>query len=148
MKTIATIVVGVDFTPHSLDALDDAIDLASQLGASIVAVHACDLPTAMAFPEQLSTVDPDLTQRALEEASTRLQGVVRERADRGVAIESVLRFGKAWEQIEVVAEERDAGLIVVGAGSHRGALRALLGQNVATTIVRTARTPVLAICSS
>jgi nucleotide-binding universal stress UspA family protein len=52
----------------------------------------------------------------------------------------------AWEEINAVAEEIDADLVVIGTHGRRGLARALLGS-VAEHVVRTGRRPIVTIRS-
>jgi nucleotide-binding universal stress UspA family protein len=143
MLALKKIVVGVDFNPASLRALDHAIELAERLGARVLAVHALETPPIL-FPEDMPT-DSSL-QKRVATAEAALRDVLADRTDRGVLLEPTVRVGKAWQQIEAVADESGADLIVLGAASDgHGLLRTLLGDNVTTTVVRTARKPVLTI---
>ena len=143
MLALKKIVVGVDFNPASLQALDHAIELAERLGARVLVVHALESPPIL-FPEDMAP-DSALPGR-IATAEAALRDVLVDRADRGVMLEPTVRVGKAWQQIEAVADETGADLIVLGAASdRRGVLRTLLGDNVTTTVVRTARKPVLTV---
>jgi len=144
MKTISRILVPLDFGQPSLDALDDAIDLAATLGASVVVMHAYEVsPLLGARPEgPLHTAD--LAEHLAATAASALTSVVRDRANRGVKLDTVVREGPAWQEIDAVAEDTRADLIVLGTHSRHGILRTLLG-NVAERVVRTARKPVLTI---
>jgi nucleotide-binding universal stress UspA family protein len=57
---------------------------------------------------------------------------------------AVLREGVAWEEVNSVAKEIDANLIVIGTHGRRGLARALLGS-VAENVIRTSTVPVLVI---
>jgi nucleotide-binding universal stress UspA family protein len=145
MLTLSKIVVGVDFSAPSLRALDETLELAGRLGASVVVVHALEHPV-ITFPEEMA-LESGLRER-IASAEASLRSVLDDRADRGVTLEPVVRVGKAWQQLEGVAEEEGAGLIVLGGSTDpRSVLRTLLGDNVTTTVVRTAHTPVLTIRS-
>ncbi len=145
MLSLTKIVVGIDFNGPSLRALDHAIELASRLGARVFVVHAVDTPI-LTFPDDMGT-DSGLPRR-IAAAEAALRSVLADRTERGVTLEPVLRVGRAWQQIEAVADENGAGLIVLGAtNEEHGALRTLLGDNVTTTVVRTAHKPVLTIRS-
>jgi nucleotide-binding universal stress UspA family protein len=144
MKKISTILVPVDFSDASLEALDGAIEWAATLGASVVAMHAYELPVVALFPEAaLVTSMAELGRHIAETAETALRGVVEARARSGVRVEIVLREGSASEQIDAVAEEIGADLIVLGAHAGHRFLR-----GVTEHVVRTTNRPVLTVHAS
>ena len=59
-------------------------------------------------------------------------------------MKAILRDGVAWEEVNAVAKEIDANLIVIGTHGRRGLARALLGS-VAENVIRTSTIPVLVI---
>jgi nucleotide-binding universal stress UspA family protein len=76
-----------------------------------------------------------------------LKKTVDQRLGRGIPIDSLLREGVAWEEINAVADEIDADLVVIGTHGRRGLARALLGS-VAEHVVRTGRRPIVTIRSN
>jgi len=142
MMPIKHILVPVDFTDTSGAALDYAIDLASQLGARVTALHAYEIPV-FGFPDGALIATADVTARIGQAAQQALTKEVEQRKGK-VPLESVLRTGVAWEEINAVAADRAADLIVIGTHGRRGLARALLGS-VAENVVRTAKVPVLTI---
>jgi nucleotide-binding universal stress UspA family protein len=74
----------------------------------------------------------------------RLDSVVAGKKISGIPMQAVLREGVAWEEVNAVAKEIDANLIVIGTHGRRGLARALLGS-VAENVIRTSTTPVLVI---
>ena len=73
-----------------------------------------------------------------------LKSAVERCENRGVHVTSVLRDGPPWEEINAVADDLDADLIVLGTHGRRGLRRALLGS-VAENVIRTTTRPVLTI---
>jgi nucleotide-binding universal stress UspA family protein len=144
MKTIQKILVPVDFDEASLRAVDGAIDLAATLGASVVLMHAYEVPIVALFPEGPLTSPAVDSARLAENSAGALRALAEARAGRGVPVEIAVREGVPWQQIEEVADEVDADLIVMGTKGRRGILRALFGS-VAEHVVRTAHQPVLTI---
>jgi nucleotide-binding universal stress UspA family protein len=144
MKKISKILAPIDFTEASLHALDDAIDLAAKLEASVVVMHAYEIPVMGLLPEGAIIASAEEAARVSSSAETSLRLAVESRTNRGVKLESVLREGPAWQEIDAVADEIAADLIVMGTHGRRGILRALLG-NVVEKVVRTAHQPVLTI---
>jgi nucleotide-binding universal stress UspA family protein len=146
MMTISKILVPIDFSETSLKALDQAMELAATVGAMVIVMHAYEIPTMGLglVPEATFVASASDAGRIASIAQSALRGVVDAHADRGVIIESVLREGPAWREIDAVAEEMGADLIVIGTHGRRGIVRALLGS-VADKVVRLAHRPVLTI---
>ena len=104
-----TIVVGTDGSDTARQAVREAVELASALGAST---------------ELVSAYAPGSREEV--EATLREAGAEVEAA--GVAVRTYAREGDAADAILDVAEERGADLIVVGNKGMTGAKRFLLGS--------------------
>lgn len=143
MLNVHRIVVPVDFTETSETALDYAIELAKKFGSSITVLHAYEIPV-FGFPDGALIATADVAANISSAAQQALGRMVDARQNTGVAVEAILRDGVAWEEINRVAEERKADLIVLGTHGRRGLARALLGS-VAENVIRTAKVPVLAL---
>jgi nucleotide-binding universal stress UspA family protein len=144
MKKISKILVPIDFGEISLNALDDALDLALQLGAQVTVMHAYEIPMVGMLPEGVFMATAAEAAGLASTAASGLRAAVESRASRGVKLESVLREGPAWREIDAVADEMGADLIIMGTHGRHGILHALLGS-VAEKVVRTARRPVLTV---
>jgi nucleotide-binding universal stress UspA family protein len=138
------ILVPHDFSEAAEHALSYALDLAGRLGARLTIVHAFEDPYAVAESVQYSAEMLGVIEGA---ARTALDGVVARARRSGVAIEGVLRQGRAWSEIDAAAVAAKADLIVMGTHGRRGVSRALLGS-VAEKVIRTAPCPVLTVHES
>jgi nucleotide-binding universal stress UspA family protein len=135
------ILVPTDFSTAAEAALDEALALATALGASVYLLHAYQLPiTGVPDPVVLAEID----QRVLAWALGELDACIGRRKDRGVTIVPLLRQGDARQAALDVAEEISADLIVMGTHGRHGVARALIGS-VAEAVVRTSRVPVLTV---
>ena len=134
------ILVPTDFTPLSDHALDWAIDLAASVGASVTVMHAYAIPL-VAFPDGAVVPTPESAARIGEAARTALDAAVEKRRSRGVVLTAVLREGEAWAEIQAVADDIDADLVVLGTHGRHGLARVLLGS-VAEHVIRTSHRPV------
>jgi nucleotide-binding universal stress UspA family protein len=143
MKAIEKILVPIDFGETSLHALDYAIDLAKSLGASIIVMHAYEIPV-VGFPDGALITSADVAGKLSSAADSALKSAIEARAGRGVKLETVLRQGIAWEEINEVAQGSGVDLVVIGTHGRRGIARALLGS-VAEKVVRTSTKPVLTV---
>jgi nucleotide-binding universal stress UspA family protein len=146
MPAIRKILAAIDFTEPSDAALDYAIDLAEKLGATVVALHAYEIPI-YGFPDAAFVAPPDIATKMLDAAKAGLDAAVATRANAGVKVQGILREGPPWEVVNTVAGEVGADLIVLGTHGRRGLSRALLGS-VAERVIRTATQPVLAVQSA
>jgi nucleotide-binding universal stress UspA family protein len=143
MKRIQRILVGTDFSAVADHALEQALDLAEQLQAKITLVHAYEIPI-YGFPDGILVATTDLGLQMSRAAQAGLTASIDKHKGRGIEIFSVLRDGPPWEEINAVAADVQADLIVVGTHGRRGIARALLGS-VAERILRTATRPVLVV---
>ncbi|MGD0677738.1 MAG: universal stress protein [Polyangiaceae bacterium] len=106
------IVVGMDFSACAIRALEQALKLANEVGASVACVHAYE--------------DTDGTS-ALDDPAPALCKQIEETifacaASRGkMRVEAIVRRGAPWEKLTNVATELGAEFIVVGADGQRGA---------------------------
>jgi nucleotide-binding universal stress UspA family protein len=143
MKRIQRILVGTDFSAVADHALEQALELAEQLQAKITLVHAYEIPI-YGFPDGILVATTDLGLQMSRAAQAGLSAAIEQHKGRGIEITSVLRDGPPWEEINAVAADVQADLIVVGTHGRRGIARALLGS-VAERILRTATRPVLVV---
>ena len=143
MAAFRRILVATDFTDTSERAIDAALELSNRLGASLTVMHAYEIPV-LGVPDGALIATPELAARLSEAARTALDAVLKRLEGRGVQVAAVLREGVAWEEIEHVADEIDADILVIGTHGRRGLARALLGS-VAENVIRTSHRPVLTI---
>jgi nucleotide-binding universal stress UspA family protein len=131
------IVFATHFGPESLAAAPYAISLAQEFETGLTLLNVMneedfDLPA-----------DP---QVVLQIRMERLRKIVPVDAELGLKPECIVEFGQAAEQILRVAEERSAGLLVLGAKAtgHMGAATHF-GSAIAHKVVSSAICPVLTI---
>lgn len=141
MRLPARILVPFDFSDGSERALQYAVGLAKALGAELVVLHAYEVPV-VGMPDVVATAE--LTTRVVQAADQGLREACAKHAVSGVRLTSQLRAQDPREAIIAVADEMDAGLIVLGTHGRTGLKRLLLGS-VAEFIVRTATRPVLTV---
>jgi nucleotide-binding universal stress UspA family protein len=143
MTDLRRILVPTDFTETSDRALDWAVGVAAKVGGHITLLHAYEIPI-IGFPDGAVIATPEMASRLADASRAALDATVKRLADRGVAVDSLLREGVVWEEINAVADSIQADLIVIGTHGRRGLARALLGS-VAENVVRTATRPVVTI---
>ena len=125
-----SIVVGTDGSDTAGKAVDEAIDLAKSVGATVCLVSAYEpVPQARLREEARQTpADLQWMVNPREEVDATLREASEQAEAAGVTCSIYARQGDPADAILDVAEERGADLIVVGS-SHRGrAGQVLLGS--------------------
>ena len=144
MLQLRQIVVPVDFTDTSDRALSYAVELARKFDSTITVVHAYQIPV-YGFPADGSYITTaDVAAQISTAAQGRLDAIIESQKLSNIPMTGILRDGVAWEEINAVAQEVNADLIIIGTHGRRGLARALLGS-VAENVIRTAKIPVLVI---
>jgi nucleotide-binding universal stress UspA family protein len=142
MRSVNKILVPTDFSPASAAALEAALFLAKKLEASIVLMHAYQLPI-YTYPTAPLVPVADLSAY-VEEAATKALEATASAQRAGIPITTALYLGSAWEQILKAASDHEVGLIVMGSRGLRGLPRALLGST-AERVVRYSPVPVMTL---
>jgi nucleotide-binding universal stress UspA family protein len=127
---IQSIVVGTDGSETAKKAVQEAIELAKQLGASIDIVSAYEPVSSQRLREEARQVPGDVQWMVnpREDVDATLEAAAEEIEAAGVPVERFAREGDPADAILDVAEERGADLIVVGNKGMTGAKRFLLGS--------------------
>lgn len=136
-SSIRRILVPVDFSEASAEALRVARSLAAALGASIEVVHVMEPPSGLLSASQA----PELTPA---EARARLQELAAGSGSGGVAVTARVEDGDARTRIVALAEEQGFDLIAMGTQGRTGRPLALVGS-VAESVIRTSTRPVLTV---
>jgi nucleotide-binding universal stress UspA family protein len=125
-----SIVVGTDGSDTAKQAVAQATDLASAVGAVLEIVSAYEPVPSQRLREERRDVPEDL-QWAVgprEDVDATLEAAAEPARQAGVSVNAYPRLGDPADAILDVAEERDADLIVVGNKGMTGAKRFLLGS--------------------
>ena len=140
------ILLATDGSEEAASAARTAADLAQKTGSEL---HVVLVELSMAHvgmgPPEIADI-PAPKQEELDEESQRLlDAQVRQiKADGGTVTQVHLRVGRPDVEIVALAEEIDAGLIVMGSRGLGGIRRALMGS-VSDSVVRHAHCPVLVV---
>lgn len=145
MGTPKRILVATDFSKASEAALEYAVGIAKALHANVTLVHAYEIPT-YSYPDVAVPLPPEM-EREIEKASKRSLHDACERFGKsGVKLDAIVAKGKPWAQIERVADDEKADVIVLGTHARGPLGRVFLGS-VAEKVVRTSKLPVLVVPS-
>lgn len=141
--TIKRILVPIDFSEHSLSALQYAVQFAKHFGSELLLLHVVEpvvYPTDFSFGQiALPNVEDELHRRGEEELK-RLRDELRSK----VAATSFIRLGKPFLEITEAAKEHNVDLIIIASHGHTGVEHILFGST-AEKVVRKAHCPVLTV---
>jgi nucleotide-binding universal stress UspA family protein len=132
-----TILCPTDFSPLSIEALDQAASLARKFGGRLIIVHVEKPPP---FYDDLPDIEEQLRYR--DELLACLHDVAV--PEREIPFEHKLLVGDPAAAILRAAKDDNVDLIVMGTHGRGGFSRALLGS-VADAVVRQAPCPVLLV---
>lgn len=138
------ILVPVDFSDYSIQALKFASEYAGMFGAEIVLVYIVE---PVIYPPDLSIGQialPTLTYQVDERAKEELVRVAKENIREGIPVTPVVKLGKPYLEIIEVARAEDVDLIIISTHGHTGVEQILFGST-ADKVVRKAPCPVLTL---
>ncbi len=132
------IVVGIDFSECSLNALEHVVSIAKHAKAGISMVWANHLD----YSKEIFTLEPDNLQEEVKKRFTALVEKYGTAKDTG--IDYYIEKGKVYKAICDVARRVDAFLIVVGTHGSSGFEEFWIGSN-ANRIVSSSKLPIMSI---
>jgi len=141
------ILVPLDFSGHSRQALKAAVPLARRYGGKITLVHVVPPPVALSpLPGGGQYLVPRDNDGAVSAAKAHLDGLATKLVPRELLERTLVREGSAYHEITSAARTLKIDLIVIATHGHSGLRRVLIGST-AERVVRHAHCPVLAAAS-
>jgi nucleotide-binding universal stress UspA family protein len=136
------IIVPIDFSEHSEYALETAANLASEYGSELIVIHMLELSNAI-----ISAASDSLNDEAvfyLKLAEQKFDAFLDKPYLEGVKVTPIVKHFKVFSEVNSVATELNADLIVMGSHGSSGVKEVLVGSNT-EKVVRHADIPVLVI---
>jgi nucleotide-binding universal stress UspA family protein len=136
------IIVPIDFSEHSEYALEAAANLAQKFDAELLVLHMLELSNAI-----LTADSSALNEEAvfyLKLAEQKFEAFLDKPYLENVNVTPIVKHFKVWSEVNDVANEHDANLIVMGSHGASGVKEVLVGSNT-EKVVRHADIPVLVI---
>ena len=141
----STIVLGVDASAHSKRAAEYAIKFAQQCESKLLLVHVVDFS---AFDTVL-TSPRDIAEHVYEKIMKEAQGYLDDKEalckSEGVACEKYLKIGHPVNEILKLAEENNAGFIVLGSKGRSGMGGSIFGSVAYGVLTREKTIPVFVV---
>ncbi len=144
--TLRRILVPIDFSVHSKNALKYAIPFAGQFHASIDLIYVVE-PTV--YPADFSFGQigfPNIEEELRTRGADELDSLIRKEIGTRLRARKVVRTGKPFYEINQYAAEEHIDLIIIATHGHSGVEQLLFGST-AEKVVRKAPCPVLVVRS-
>ena len=133
------ILVGIDFSDCSINALEHAITIArkAKAGISMVWINHLD------YSKEIFSVEP---QNLEQEVIERFETLVKKYKFHlnGEELDYTIRKGKVYKEMQKIADEKDAFLVVIGTHGSSGFEEFWIGSN-ANRMVSSTQRPIITI---
>ncbi|MEM9175987.1 MAG: universal stress protein, partial [Myxococcota bacterium] len=136
-----SILLATDFSERAAAVEAEVIAWAKRFGAEVEVLHVIRETSVMLAPYAV-TGSSDFEGEMFEAAASRMQGVLRRLAERGVHAKSKIVYGLPSEEILRRAEATNVDLVAMGTRGYSGLQRFFLGS-VAQRVLSQARCDVL-----
>lgn len=137
-----TILVPIDFSEHSEYALEVAAALAKKHNAGLVALHMMGLSQAVLTKDESQEVFEAIYYMKL--AEKRFAEFLDKDYLKGISVQTTVQNYKLFHELDDVAREFEADLIVMGSHGSSGLREIFVGSNT-EKVVRSSEIPVLVI---
>jgi len=140
---IKKVLVPVDFSPPSTQAINHAISLARKFHAKLFLLHVIEPSSALlaAFPNE----GKKLERQRREQAERMLSALVSSEDQDNLDLEIIVKSGEIEPEISSAIREAEADLVVMGTHGRRLLGRWLIGS-IAQHMLRKMSVPVLTVC--
>jgi nucleotide-binding universal stress UspA family protein len=136
------IIVPVDFSIHSENALQTAVFLAKQNDAEVIVVHMLELSNAIISQSENSSQQETIFYLKL--AEKKINKFLQKDYLSGVKVTPIIKHFKIFSELDQLAKEENADLIVIGSKGTSGLKEIFIGSN-AEKVIRYANVPVLVV---
>ena len=140
---IASVLVPIDFSDCSVDALEYATQVAKNFAASLRILHVLE---PASYGIDFTTNDSAERNRVRDRVHSNLEKLSAAICATGLTVNTAQRGGIPWESILLTAQESMSDLIVMGTHGRRGISHVLKGS-VAEAVLRRSSCPVLTVRS-
>ena len=144
MTDFSKVLVPIDFSNYSKNALRYALNFAQHFNSTIYLIYVVE---PVIYPSDFSmgqvtfpVADVEMNERAKNE----LENLARNEIGTKIEVETIIKTGKPFVEINETASELDIDLIIIATHGHTGMEHLLFGST-AEKVVRKAPCPVLTL---
>lgn len=136
------IIIPIDFSPYSENALRTAASIAKKQKSELIVVHMLEFSNALISSSEAHTQTQAIFYLKL--AEKQLQEFLNKSYLEGVVVTPIIKHYKIFSELQDIAKEEDADLIVMGSHGSSGMKEFFIGSNT-EKVVRSSETPVLVV---
>ncbi len=145
---ITDILVPIDFSTNSLQALEFALSLVQQEG-EVYLLHVIDIDFVTRLSEEGFSEEETAIAQLRRKAEEQLQQIIKEHTRPELNLNSIVVVGKPFAEILRVASELEFQMIVMGIhGRRKRNIEELLFGSTAEKVLRGTRIPVVCVPAS
>lgn len=139
-----TILVPTDFSDYAYQATRAAVQLAAAAGANLILQHNIFTDTLWETLPSSRKVDYPETRKRIEEATNKMNLLLKSNLFKNVKATSVFTYGVGYEQIITKAKQVKADVIIMGSHGNEQSGRYFIGSTI-QKVLREATCPVMTI---
>lgn len=136
------IIIPVDFSQQSENALKIAASLAQIHGATLLVLHMLELSPAIVSESEY--IAPEQMVHLLKTGEKRFNSFLDKPYLKGLKITPIIKHYKVFSEVNDVAKQHEADLVVMGSHGTDGLQEIFIGSNT-ERVVRSCEVPVLVI---
>ena len=123
------LVVGFDDSSSSRRAVDYALDIAKDSGATVVIAHVLEWsPYSFLTPEELEERHGRRKVELERAEAAVIKPVLEQVSQKGIQVESELRYGNIADTLCEIAKERNANQLIIGRTGDAGVVSRIFGS--------------------
>jgi nucleotide-binding universal stress UspA family protein len=141
---IRRILVPIDFSVYSKEALDYAVTMGKKFDSELILLYVVE---PAVYPADFSFGQitlPNVEQELFDRGTTELDELMHERIGGALTARTLVRTGKPFLEILQTAEEESADMIVIASHGHTGVEHLIFG-GTAEKVIRKATCTVLVV---
>ncbi|QHT67608.1 universal stress protein [Rhodocytophaga rosea] len=141
-----TILVPTDCSKEAIHALETAVVIARQTGASVQLLHVIQTAYDREYNSG-SSIPKDMKEKldyAREEVFSKLENIIKPFREKDIQIAPYIKMGSVFQQVSEIITKEKIDMIVMGTGGASGLLELLDGSNT-ERVVRYANCLVLTV---
>lgn len=143
MTAFKRLLVPIDFSDASIAAFKTAMEFSKSLDAEIRAIHIHQLQVPYVGDGGFYVPEMD-EDEALEEHKKELEAFVSKHGEKGITVTQEVRIGDPETEINEIAQESEADMIVMGTHGRSGLSHLLMGS-VTESVLRHTNVPVTVV---